>query len=360
MADPEKIYPATPHKRNESREKGQVAKSNELATTLALIGVLSFFFVAGYDTYHHLIDIMYGAFTAIGGQLSAGKTILIFLSLMGTAFKIIAPVMVVAVIVGVLGNIFQIGLIFSSQPLMPQMSRINPISGFQRILSMRGLFEAVKSIFKIGLIGYIVYRTIMSGLVDVVSLVDADKSNIAALFVSTVGRIGFQVFLRAALALLFLSIFDFLYQRWQHEQDIRMTREEIREEMKRTEGDPEIRRRIRRVQRELSQARMMKAIPEADAVITNPVHLAVAIKYDYEVMDSPYVVAKGERKIARQIREIAEEHGVPIVENPPLAQALYKNVEVGEVIPMEFYQAIAEVLAYVHELTNRYRGLSVA
>ena len=360
MADPEKIYPATPHKRNESREKGQVAKSNELATTLALIGVLSFFFVAGYDTYHHLIDIMYGAFTAIGGQLSAGKTILIFLGLMGIAFKIIAPVMIVAVIVGVLGNIFQIGLIFSSQPLMPQMSRINPISGFQRILSMRGLFEAVKSIFKIGLIGYIVYVTIMSDLVDVFSLVDADKSNIAALFVSTVGRIGFQVFLRAALALLFLSIFDFLYQRWQHEQDIRMTREEIREEMKRTEGDPEIRRRIRRVQRELSQARMMKAIPEADAVITNPVHLAVAIKYDYEVMDSPYVVAKGERKIARQIREIAEEHGVPIVENPPLAQALYKNVEVGEVIPMEFYQAIAEVLAYVHELTNRYRGLSVA
>ena len=360
MADPEKIYPATPHKRNESREKGQVAKSNELATTLALIGVLSFFFVAGYDTYHHLIDIMYGAFTAIGGQLSAGKTILIFLGLMGIAFKIIAPVMVVAVIVGVLGNIFQIGLIFSSQPLMPQLSRINPISGFQRILSMRGLFEAVKSIFKIVLIGYIVYVTIMSNIVDVFSLVDADKSNIAALFVSIVGRIGFQVFLRAALALLFLSIFDLLYQRWQHEQDIRMTREEIREEMKRTEGDPEIRRRIRRVQRELSQARMMKAIPEADAVITNPVHLAVAIKYDYEVMDSPYVVAKGERKIARQIREIAEEHGVPIVENPPLAQALYKNVEVGEAIPMEFYQAIAEVLAYVHELTNRYRGLSVA
>ena len=360
MADPEKIYPATPHKRNESREKGQVAKSNELTTTLALIAVLGFFFVAGYDTWHHLTNIMYGAFSAIGGQLNAGKTILIFLGLTGVAFKIIAPVLIVAVIVGILGNIFQIGLIFSSQPLMPQLSRINPISGFQRILSMRGLFEAVKSIFKIGLIGYIVYVTIMSGLADVFSLVDADKSNIAALFVSIVGRIGFQVFLRAALALLFLSIFDFLYQRWQHEQDIRMTREEIREEMKRTEGDPEIRRRIRRVQRELSQARMMKAIPEADAVITNPVHLAVAIKYDYEVMDSPYVVAKGERKIARQIREIAEEHGVPIVENPPLAQALYKNVEVGEAIPMEFYQAIAEVLAYVHELTNRYRGLSVA
>ena len=360
MADPEKIYPATPHKRNESREKGQVAKSNELTTTLALIAVLGFFFVAGYDTWHHLTNIMYGAFSAIGGQLNAGKTILIFLGLTGVAFKIIAPVLIVAVLVGILGNIFQIGLIFSSQPLMPQLSRINPISGFQRILSMRGLFEAVKSIFKIGLIGYIVYVTIMSGLADVFSLVDADKSNIAALFVSTVGRIGFQVFLRAALALLFLSIFDLLYQRWQHEQDIRMTREEIREEMKRTEGDPEIRRRIRRVQRELSQARMMKAIPEADAVITNPVHLAVAIKYDYEVMDSPYVVAKGERKIARQIREIAEEHGVPIVENPPLAQALYKNVEVGEAIPMEFYQAIAEVLAYVHELTNRYRGLSVA
>ena len=360
MADPEKIYPATPRKRSESREKGQVAKSNELATTLALIAVLSFFFVAGYNTYYHLVSIMYGAFTAVESQLNSGKTILIFLGLMGVAFKIIAPVLIVAVLVGVLGNIFQIGLIFSAQPLIPQMSRINPMSGFKRILSMRGLFEAVKSIFKIVLIGYIVYVTIMSNLTDVLSLVDADKSNVAALFVSTVGRIGFQVFLRAALALLFLSIFDLLYQKWQHEQDIRMTREEIREEMKRTEGDPEIRRRIRRVQRELSQARMMKAIPEADAVITNPIHLAVAIRYDYELMDSPYVVAKGERKVAMQIREIAEEHGVPIVENPPLAQALYKNVEVGEAIPMEFYQAIAEVLAYVHELTNRYRGLSVA
>ncbi|HIO07711.1 TPA: flagellar biosynthesis protein FlhB [Candidatus Poribacteria bacterium] len=360
MADPEKIYPATPHKRNESREKGQVSKSNELTTTLALIAVLGFFFVAGYNTYYHLVNIMYGAFTAIDSQLNAGKTILIFLGLMGVAFKIIAPVMIVAVIVGILGNIFQIGLIFSAQPLQPQLSRINPISGFKRIMSMRGLFEAAKSIFKIVLIGYIVYVTIMSNLTDVLSLVDADKSKIAALFVSTIGRVGFQVFLRAALALLFLSIFDLLYQRWQHEQDIRMTREELREEMKRTEGDPEIRRRIRRVQRELSQARMMQAIPEADAVITNPVHLAVAIKYDYEIMDSPYVVAKGERKAAMQIREIAEEHGVPIVENPPLAQALYKNVEVGEAIPMEFYQAIAEVLAYVHELTNRYRGLSVA
>ena len=178
----------------------------DVAVCTSDIAVLGFFFVAGYDTWHHLTNIMYGAFSAIGGQLNAGKTILIFLGLTGIAFKIIAPVLIVAVIVGILGNIFQIGLIFSSQPLMPQLSRINPISGFQRILSMRGLFEAVKSIFKIGLIGYIVYVTIMSGLADVFSLVDADKSNIAALFVSTVGRIGFQVFLRAALALLFLYL----------------------------------------------------------------------------------------------------------------------------------------------------------
>jgi flagellar biosynthetic protein FlhB len=166
--------------------------------------------------------------------------------------------------------------------------------------------------------------------------------------------------LKVALLLLILAIIDYLYQKWQHEQEIRMTREEMREEMKRTEGDPEIKRRIRRVQRELSMARMMKAIPEADAVITNPTHIAVAIKYDYETMDAPYVVAKGERQVALKIREVAMENDVPMVENPPLARALYTNAEIGEAIPMEFYQAVAEVLAYVDELTQRFSGLTAA
>ena len=163
-----------------------------------------------------------------------------------------------------------------------------------------------------------------------------------------------------ALILLILAILDYLYQKWQHEQDIRMTKEEMREEMKRTEGDPEIRRRIRSVQRELSMARMMKEVPEADAVITNPTHIAIAVKYEYETMEAPYVVAKGERQVALKIREIAMENGIPTIENPALARALYKNAEVGEVIPMEFYQAVAEVLAYVDELTQRFSDLSAA
>ena len=361
MLEPEKVFPATPYKRRESRGRGQVAKSNELTSILVLIGIVVFLLLNRYAAYEHLRKITYGALQAIDNQSELAQLTTAFLLLLREAALLVGPILLVTFIIAILANVMQIGFLFSSYPVIPQWSRINPISGLKRIFSLRGLFELTKSILKIILIGYIGYITSKSDFPKLAQMANvASVSSIHVVFIRTVGNIAIKVILRSALALLFLAILDYLFQRWRYEQDIRMTREELREEIKRTEGDPEIRRRIRRVQRELSQLRMMRAVPEADAVLTNPTHLAIALKYDYETMEAPYVLAKGERRVAEQIREAAIEHNIPIIENPMLAQSLYKSVEVGEPVPMEFYQAVAEVLAYVHELTHRYEGLDAA
>lgn len=360
MADPEKIFPATPFKRSESRKRGQVAKSKELIDVINLIGVLVFFYLTKYAVWDQMTSVYQLSFRAIPAVRQ--QPIITFLDVMDILSKIITPVLLIALIFGLLGNILQTGVVFSAQALIPKLDKINPIAGLKRLFAIRSLVELAKTIFKLSLIAYVVATTLMADYPTILALGNAglSYSKVVPLIVSTAGAIGFKIMLKVALLLLILAILDYLYQRWQHEQDIRMTREEMREEMKRTEGDPEIKRRIRRVQRELSMARMMKAIPEADAVITNPTHIAVAIKYDYETMDAPYVVAKGERQVALKIREVAMENDVPMVENPPLARALYKNAEIGEAIPMEFYQAVAEVLAYVDELTQRFSGLTAA
>ena len=360
MADPEKIFPATPFKRNESRKKGQVAKSQDLSGVITLIGLLVFFYLTKYTVWDQIASVYRLSFRAI--PVVQQQPITTFLDVMATLSNIITPMLLISLIFGLLGNILQTGVVFSAQALIPQLNKINPISGLKRLFSIRGLVEMLKTIFKMGLISYVVATTLIADYPTILALGQAGLpySKVTPLIVATAGALGFRIMLKVALFLLILAILDYLYQRWQHEQDIRMTREEMREEMKRTEGDPEIRRRIRRVQRELSMARMMKAIPEADAVITNPTHIAVAIKYDYETMDAPYVVAKGERQVALKIREVAMENSVPMIENPPLARALYQNAEIGEAIPMEFYQAVAEVLAYVDELTQRFSELTAA
>ena len=360
MADPEKIYPATPFKRSESRKRGQVAKSQDLSGVITLIGLLVFFYLTKYTVWDQMASVYQLSFRAI--PVVQQQPIITFLDVMSTLSNIITPMLLISLVFGLLGNILQTGVMFSAQALIPKFDKLNPIGGLKRLFAIRGLVELLKTVFKLGLIAYVVASALITDYPTILALGKAGLpySKVVPLIVATAGAIGFKIMLKVALLLLILAILDYLYQRWQHEQDIRMTREEMREEMKRTEGDPEIKRRIRQVQRELSMARMMKTIPEADAVITNPMHIAVAIKYDYETMDAPYVVAKGERQVALKIREVAMENDVPMIENPPLARALYKNAEIGEAIPMEFYQAVAEVLAYVDELTQRFSGLTAA
>jgi flagellar biosynthetic protein FlhB len=248
--------------------------------------------------------------------------------------------------VGVASNLAQVGFLLTLTPLKPDFSRVNPLEGFKRLFSRRSLVELVKSLAKLTIIGFVIYR-VLSGRVEMLMALPLIPWP-ASIFL-VMGAV-FDAGIWAAAVLLGLALVDYGYQRFAFEQQIRMSREEIKEEFKQTEGNPVIRQRVRQLQRAVAQRRMMQAVPKADVVITNPTHYAVALQYDAKSMRAPRVVAKGQDLIAQQIRRIAQEHDVPLMENKPLAQALYKACEVGAEIPGDLYAAVAELLAFVYRL----------
>lgn len=252
--------------------------------------------------------------------------------------------------VGVASSLLQTGFVFATQPLTPDLSRLNPLAGLRRLVSLRSLVEMVKAGLKLVVVGWVAFVVLRDRATDMMGLLGGDLRATAAVPFWAV----FDLALRVGLIFLALAVFDFVYQRWEQEKRLRMTREELREELKRTEGDPLIRSRIRQRQRALASRRMMAAVPRATVVIINPVHVAVALEYRPEVMAAPRVTAKGQRLIAERIKEIAREYKVPIVENPPLAQALFQAVEIGQAIPGALYQAVAEVLAFIYRLRGRF------
>jgi len=273
----------------------------------------------------------------------------IFGEALQTFFKIVFPFMVLLFAGGIVANVIQVGFFMTGQPLAPQISRISPMRGLMRIFSKRTLEELVKDIIKITIVGFIAYKTVRDALPGAFLLVDQEPGQIFLFATTITTRIAFRVIL----AFIFIAILDYAFQRWDFEQSIRMTRQEVKEELKQLEGDPMVKARIRSIQRELARARMMEEVPRAEVVVVNPTKIAVALKYDESAMAAPVVCAKGQRLIAKKIRRIAEEAGVPIVENPPLAQALYKSTRVGDPIPIELYKAVAEVLAYVYSLRRQ-------
>ena len=263
----------------------------------------------------------------------------------GLMAQIIGPLALTLMVVGVLANVAQVGFMFSTKALQPDLNKINPLNGFKRLFAARGLAELVKSLLKLAAIGTVVYLTLRD---NYPTLAVTSQMTLSA-SVSTLCQMGVAVGFRVAVIMIVIAIIDFFYQRWEFEKSLRMTKQEVREEMKQHEN-PQLKRRIRMRQRELAMSRMMAAIPEADVVITNPTHLAVALRYQTGKMQAPKVVAKGQRLVAERIKEKAREHRVPLVENKPLAQSLFKLVEVGQAIPIDLYQAVAEVLAFVYQL----------
>jgi flagellar biosynthetic protein FlhB len=263
--------------------------------------------------------------------------------------RLMAPIVATIMIVGLLINYVQVGVLFTADPLIPDISKLDPIEGFKRLFSLRSFAELVKGVLKVLIVGYVTYITLKGQYHEYLPLMDRTVSQILAFAIDS----AFTLFLRIALVLLILAILDYGFQRWEYERNLRMTRYEIKEEMKQMEGPPHLRARIRALQRELSRRRMMKRVPKADVVITNPVHVAVALEYDPAEMEAPTVTAKGARLIAERIKEIATEHDVPIVENPPLAQTLYRSVDIDAEIPYDLYQAVAEILAYVYRLKEK-------
>ena len=346
----EKTEAATPHKREEVRKKGQVAKSGEIGTTLIILSgfwVIKTVMNFSLERLHGLVSYVLSQAGLWNGN--ADTVYALLLLVLKEAVVVILPVFIALYIVGFASQALQVGFMFNLSLIQPQFNRINPIEGFKRLFSKRALVEFLKSVLKITIVGWIVYSQIKQRIPWLSSLAAYDLSHTFQLISNSV----FSLVQMIGLTLLVLACADYFYQRWEFEKNIRMTKQEIKEEFKQTEGDPLIRSRIRQQQRELASRRMMQAVPTADVVITNPTHFAVALLYQADSMAAPEVVAKGAGIIAAKIREVAEENGVPIVENKPLARALYKSVEIGQQIPAELYPAVAEVLAFVYRLKNR-------
>lgn len=344
----EKTEKATPRRREEARKKGQVAKSNELVMvfvlTLTLLGLNSWLpsMLQEFDRfYHHVFIYTEADLTVSKAGMLISETIIVMARMVG-------PLLLVAMVAGYLANVMQIGFLFTTESFKLDFNRINPLKGLQRIFSKRAIAELIKSLLKTCLVGYIAFTYLYKQLPGISVLMDVPVT--AALAV--IGDNIFSASWRVLAVLFVLAVADFAYQNYEYEQSLKMSKQEIKEEYKNIEGDPLLRSKIRERQRLLASRRMMQEVPQATVVITNPRHFAVALKYE-EDMSAPVVVAKGQDLMAEKIKEVAQKHEVPVVENVHLARALYRQVEVGMPIPVDLYQAVAEVIAYVYRLKKR-------
>ncbi len=355
-SDQERTEPPTPRRREEARKRGQVAKSREVSSAAVLLAASGFLILAGGSLSGLAMNTMGGLISRSWEiQITAQTTHQIFMDLLASTALLAGPVLGLLVIIVIASHVAQFGFLNATEALSPKWSRINPVEGFKRVFSLQSVAELIKGLLKMGIVAWVIWRTVMSEWETLASMGSVSAWDMGSELAKGILNIG----LRAGMVLAGLAILDFLYQRWEHERSLRMTKDEVKEEYRQREGDPKVRARIRQRQREMARRRMMAAVPKADVVITNPEHLAVALQYQKNTMSAPTVVAKGAGYLAAKIREVAKEHGVEIVENKPLAQALYKMVEVGSQIPAELYRAVAEVLAHVYSKRNP-RGQGMA
>ncbi|QGQ46841.1 flagellar biosynthesis protein FlhB [Metabacillus sediminilitoris] len=342
----EKTEKATPRKKQDARKKGQVIKSADVNTALSLLTVfLSFLFIGAFMR-DRLILMMKGIFqdyllVNLTDQNMEG----FFYTIALQAGMILAPIMVIALIAGVLSNYIQVGFLFSTESIQMKLNKLDPIQGFKRIYSMRAIVELLKSLLKITVVGVVTFAVLWMDIDNILRLSQMTVEQSFVFIASLTMKMG----LYASGALLILSFLDYLYQRFDYEKNLRMSKQDIKDEYKKSEGDPLIKSKIRQRQREMAMRRMMQDVPTADVVITNPTHYAIALKYDEEKMDAPYVVAMGVDHVAQKIKEIAKANDIIMVENRPLARALYDQVDLGQAVPEEFFQAVAEIIAYVYQ-----------
>lgn len=349
----EKTEDATTKKLQDARKEGQVAKSTDLNSAILLLVLflgLRFFGGFMYDRFIELFDFFYGKISeiaVIGLTVNQAASIMNFGLI--RIMLITLPIMAFGVLGAVIVNIVQVKWKITGKPLKPKFSKINPISGFKRIFSKDKVFDLIKTLAKLFVLFYVVYSALKDQWGMIKNIYDMELISAIILVVTTV----LDVAIKIAIVFFIIALVDYMYQKRKFKNDMKMTKQEVKEEFKQTEGDPQIKGQIKRRMQEASRRRMMQSLPEADVVITNPTHLAVAIKYDKEVSDAPVVIAKGADYLANKIKEVATEHKIEIVENKPVARMLYHNVEIGEQIPPELYQTVAEILAYVYGLQGR-------
>ncbi|WP_432354984.1 flagellar biosynthesis protein FlhB [Sporosarcina sp. A2] len=347
----EKTEKATPKKREDSRKKGQVLKSQDVTSAIVLLSVFLFlFFAAGFmkDRFYKFFKETFNTYITMG-TLDSDQAMTIYMEVLKEMAFITLPVMIIAMVGAIAGNIVQFGLLFTGEPLKFDLKKIDPIKGLKRIFSMKAIIELLKSLLKISFIGGVTSIILYMNIDKVLNLAFKTPSAV----MKTVGELVALMGITASFVLLFISVLDFLYQKFDYEKNLKMSKQDIKDEYKNSEGDPLIKSKIKQRQREMAMRRMMQEVPQADVVITNPTHYAIAIKYTDGEMDAPVVVAKGVDFIAQKIKLIAKENGIVTVENRPLARALYSDAEIGDRIPDQFFKAIAEVLAYVYRIQRK-------
>ena len=346
----EKTEEPTAKRRADALKKGQVGRSQEINAAFVMLAGFFVLKMLGSDAVEEVMNYSVHIFGNLNFDVNEESIMQLFIGIVILLAKTSIPLMLFIMVIGLAMNVAQVGFHFSTEKLSFNPGRLNPISGFGRIFSKRSLVELAKSLIKIAIIGSLVYMNLSEELWQMPKLIFVD------LFagVSQVSQVVFNLVFKIIGLFMVMAILDLIYQKWQNTQDLKMSKQEVKEEFKQQEGDPQIKGKIRQKQRQMAMARMMKEVPKADVIITNPTHFAVALKYEAG-MPAPVVLAKGQDAVAQKIKELARENSVPIVENKPLARALYAAVDVGGSIPQELFKAVAEVLAYVYKLRHRHR-----
>lgn len=342
MGDENKQFEATPQKLKKAREQGQVFKSKDLSGAVFLMAMILLLMGMAPVIWKEIAGLFVLIFEQIPNKTieNVGWQYLAILTVKALVI-LIGPFLLIAAMVAIAGDFFQVGALFSTKAIEPKFDKLNPVKGFKNIFSQRTLVELVKNIIKMLILGWVAYLVFQKYLHHL--LLAGASENIFALL-GILGQLVMQFVMYAGIAFLAIGMADFLFQRWKFMQDQKMSFKELKDEFKNTEGDPMIKAALRQRRMQMLQRSMLEAVPTADVVTTNPIHIAVALKYNAEVMEAPRVVAKGTELFAEQIKEIAQEHGVPVVENPVVARALFRLVDIDQEIPPDLYQAVAEIL----------------
>ncbi len=344
----EKRFPATPKKKQEARKKGQVLKSQELTSAvmlLALVGLLKVWLP-------HMLNGIAELFSYVTDMSVEWNNLLVWqvmVTLSWKCFLLLGPLFLASAVAAIAVNYLQVGSLFTIETISPKISRLSPIQGLKRMFGLKALVQLIKSLFKVGVIGYLLFDVIRSNI----NIFPALQGLTVIESVVILGNLLFELAWKTAVAFIIIAILDFIYQWYDYEKNLRMSHQEIKEEFKQTEGDPQLKAQIKKQQRELAMRRMMEDLKGADVVITNPTHFSVALKYEPQKNSAPYVVAKGQDEVALRIREIARDNNIVIMEDKHLARALYAQVELGQTVPADLYKAVAEVLAFVYRINKR-------
>ena len=349
----DKTEQPTPHRLREARKRGQVMKSMELNAAINMVGMVSVFILLWPFFRDRLFAMLNHYLRALPVEMASGE--LPILSLVHLSLHqfmgLVLPFLLAAFFLGFMSNVMQVGFLVSTESIKPQLNRLNPVEGFKRILSRRSLFEMLKSIFKVLIFALVSYFYLRSQLPPMLLLLGQE----AWVTANVLGKVLVGLAFRVAALFFILAIIDFIYQRHEFIKNLRMSRRDIKDEYKQMEGDPHVRSRLRERQRAMARERSMAQVPEATVVVTNPTELSVALRYNEKENSAPVVLAKGAGVLAKRIREIAGDHQIPVIQNPPVARLLYREVDVGSEIPGNLYQAVAEILALVYRLQEKER-----